>query len=139
MMKRVITLTAFLLFAAGAVFGQQLSISRAADLRVIEGLEVEWNRANEVSDADSKGRLLADDSYHVGPSGRLYNKTQDVEAMRQSRLQKEAANSSLKFIISNRKIRLYADIAVVTLTGTSITTRDGQQRRGGSFRAVHVW
>ena len=138
-MKRVIAQTTFLLLAAGAVFGQHLSTSRAADLREIERLESEWNTINEVSDAEGKARLLSEDSYHVGPSGRLYNKAQDIVAMIDSRDRKQAAKSSVKFLISNRKIRLYDGVAVVTATGTSVTTRDGLERRGGSFRVVHVW
>ena len=34
---------------------------------------------------------------------------------------------------------MYKDVAVVTATGTSITTRDGQKRKGGSFRVINVW
>jgi uncharacterized protein (TIGR02246 family) len=112
---------------------------RARDLREIEQLEARWNMINEVSDAAGKAELLSDDSYHVGPSGRLYNKQQDIDAMITSRRQKDQSNSMLKFLISGMKIRLYTDVAVVTATGRSITTRDGQQRPGGSFRVVHVW
>jgi hypothetical protein len=32
----------------------------------IERLEIEWNTINEVSDAEGKQRMLADDSYHIG-------------------------------------------------------------------------
>ncbi len=128
-------------FAAATVFGQHSpASSRAAlDLREIERLEAEWNTINEVSDAEGKQSLLAEDSYHVGPSGRLYDKSQDIAAARLSYEQKQTANSSLKFVIADRKIRLYTDVAVVTATGWSVTTRDGQQRRGNSFRVVHVW
>ena len=110
-----------------------------ADFRESQRLEAEWNTINEVSDPEGKQRLLAEDSYHVGPSGRLYNKAQDIEAMITSRKQKQSTNSSLKFLMSNHRIRMYKDVAVVTATGTSITTRDGQKRKGGSFRVIHVW
>ena len=109
------------------------------DVREIERLEDEWNTINEVSDVEGKRRLLAEDSYHVGPSGRLYNKAQDIEATKLSYDQKQASGSDLKFIITNRRFRLNGDIAVVTMTGRSVTTRDGTQREGSSFRAVHVW
>ena len=138
-MKVLITLTASLLLAAGAVFGQQLSTSRADDLQAIKRLEFEWNRINEISDANGKQLLLAEDSYHVGPSGRLYNKQQDIEAARVSAAEKQNTNRSLEFFISNMKIRLYQDVAVVTATGTSISTLNGNQRRGSPFRVVHVW
>jgi ketosteroid isomerase-like protein len=128
------------MIAAGSVFGQQRSaLSRTADLRAIERLEVEWNRANEVSDVESKRRLLAEDSYHVGPSGRLYTKQQDIEATELAYRQKRAPTAVLKFSVENQKIRLHKNVAVVTATGWSVTTKDGKERRGGSFRSLHVW
>ena len=141
-MKYCLLTIAVLTLTATISFGQdsRASSSQPADLREIERLEAEWNTINEVSDASGKERLLADDSYHVGPSGRLYNKAQDVEAMRTSRRQKEASKTKLVFVVTNPRIRMYEGVAVVTLTGYSMTTLpDGTQRRGGSFRAVHVW
>ena len=120
-------------------FGQQNTPADSADLREIERLEAEWNRINEISDAEGKQRLLADDSYHVGPSGRLYSKLQDIEAARVSYARKQSSNSILKFFITNQKIRLSENVAVVTATGWSVTTTNGQQRRGKPFRVVHVW
>ena len=64
---------------------------------------------------------------------------QDVEATKLAYDQKQVAGSDLKFIISNRRIRLNGDMAVVTRTGKSVTTRDGTKRHGNPFRAVHVW
>ena len=139
-MERVLALIVCVLLAAGSAIGQQRSASsRTADLRAIEALEMEWNRANEVSDAEAKRRLLAEDSYHVGPSGRLYNKQQDVEEARLAYERKQNDKSITKFYFENRKIRLYKNVAVVTATGWSIVTRDGVERRGRSFRGVGVW
>lgn len=136
----------FLFAACGNAIAQcegqpndEAAILRQRDLREIERLEDEWNRINEVSDAGGKDRLLADDSYHVGPSGRLYNKQQDVQDARFSYERKQKDGSITKFYLQNRKIRLYSDVAVVTATGWSIVTRDGVERRGGAFRVVHVW
>jgi uncharacterized protein (TIGR02246 family) len=137
---RAMHYAAIVMIAAGSVFGQQRSApSRTADLRAIEAVEVEWNLANEVSDAEAKRRLLADDSYHVGPSGRLYTKQQDIEATEASYRQKQASTRMLRFFVENRKIRLYNNVAVVTATGWSVTTKDGTERRGSSFRSLHVW
>ena len=114
--------------------------SRNKDLREIERLEFEWNRINEVSDPEGKRLLLAEDSYHVGPSGRTYTRDQDIAAARAAREQNLASNSTLRFTMTNQWIRLYKDIAVVTATGTSVrTTQDGQTRKGNPFRVVHVW
>ena len=109
------------------------------DLEIIQRLEDEWNTMNEVSDVEGKRRILAEDSYHVGPSGRLYNKTQDLEETRRSFEQKKKEGSVTRFQISNRIIRVYSDAAVVTATGRSIVTLDGNERRGNPFRVVHVW
>ena len=120
--------------------GQRLPAFRVSDLREIERLEIEWNRINEVSDVEGIERLLADDSYHVGPSGRVYNNRQDVEAQRASHARKQAAGSTLRFIISDQKIRLFKHVAVVTAMGTSVTAlADGTRRNGNPFRTVHVW
>src|SRR5688500_13910912 len=122
-MYHPIFILAVLLVLMSTGFGQHApSGSRSADLREIERLETEWNWINEVSDVEGIGRLLADDSYHVGPSGRLYTKGQDIEAQRASRERKESAGSTLRFIVSNQKIRLFNDVAVVTATGSSVTT-----------------
>jgi uncharacterized protein (TIGR02246 family) len=138
-MKHLYLLTAVIFFSAITIFPQGNASATQNDRREIERLENEWNIINEVSDAEGKTRLLAEDSYHVGPSGRLYNKQQDVGAMISSRQQKRSTNSTVKFLMSNQRIRMYKDIAVVTATGTSINTRDGQERTGGSFRVIHVW
>ena len=139
-MKHAMHFAALVVIVAGAVFGQQSGApSTSADLREIQRLEAEWNTINEVSDAEGKARLLAEDSYHVGPSGRLYNKAQDIEAMTVSRRQKQEGNTILKFLISDMRIRLYEDVAVVTATGRSISTHNGQERKGKPFRAIHVW
>src|SRR5687767_13214713 len=125
-MNNAIRITVLVGLAASAALSQgPETSSRSADLHEIERLEAEWNTINEVSDAEGKARLLSDDSYHVGPSGRLYNKAQDIAAMRSSRAEKEAANRSLKFLIHNRRIRLYDGVAVVTATGSSVSTQDG--------------
>ena len=105
----------------------------------IEQLEIEWNAINERSDPDGKRRLLTDDSYHVGPSGRLYNKAADVAAARTSREQKLVSNAVTRFIIEDRRIRLYDDVAVVTGTGASVVSRNAEERPGSRFRFVHVW
>ena len=131
-----------LLSATLAVWSQQdehPSNLRDTDLRSIERLEDDWNRMNEVSDVEGKGRLLASDSYHVGPSGRLYNKRQDIEDTRLAYDRKQADKSITKFSVENRRIRLNGNVAVVTATGRSSVTRDGQERRGNPFRVVHVW
>ena len=148
-MSRLYFLAAILFIVSTAALGQQMAdtdsrrsstASRDRDLREIERLEIEWNRINEVSDSQAKGRLLADDSYHVGPSGRIYTREQDIAAARASETHNRTSNSTLKFIITNKRIRLYKDIAVVTATGTSIrTTPDGRKKIGNSFRAVHIW
>jgi uncharacterized protein (TIGR02246 family) len=147
-MKHFKLLAAMFLFAANApVFAQPAETIRQSqftdqsekDLREIRRLEEEWNAINESSDSEGKQRLLTDDSYHVGPSGRLHSKAQDIQAMISSRQQKQSSNSSVKFLMTNQRIRIYRGVAVVTATGTSLNTRDGIERKEGSFRVIHVW
>jgi ketosteroid isomerase-like protein len=111
----------------------------ANDHQEINRLEIEWNRINEASDPEAKMRLLAPDSYHIGPSGRYYNKQHDVAAARASREQKDASGDVTTFIINERRVRMYADVAVATGHGYSVVTKGGQNRTGGQFRFVHVW
>jgi uncharacterized protein (TIGR02246 family) len=134
-------ITIVLLMAAGTTFAQRdLAGSRLSDLREIEQLETEWNRINEVSDVEGFERLLAEDSYHVGPSGRLYTKSQDIEAQLAARNRKLGSGANLRFIISDQKIKIFKNVAVVTATGRSVTTHaDGTKNLGNSFRSVHVW
>lgn len=117
----------------------QSKVKQSRDYQEIERLEVEWNNINEVSDAEGIQRMLADDSYHIGPSGRFYDKTQDVATQRLARERKRAANSFPKFITQERRIRLFKDAAVVTGLGATLVTKDGQQRLTGQFRFVHGW
>ncbi|MFL6468952.1 MAG: nuclear transport factor 2 family protein, partial [Pyrinomonadaceae bacterium] len=94
---------------------------------------------NEESSVNGKLRLLADDSYHVGPSGRTYTRAQDIAATEASYKQKQETNTTVKFAMTDQKIRLYKDVAVVTAMGMSITTQNGERRVGSRFRAIHVW
>jgi len=105
----------------------------------IERLEIEWNTINEVSDAEGKQRMLADDSYHIGNNGGFYDKAQDVAIQRAARERKKTTNHTVKFHISDKRIRVYKDVAIVTGLGTTFATKDGQQRITGQFRFVHVW
>lgn len=140
-MNHPIFILAVLFVSMSTGFSQSApSASRSTDHREIERLEIEWNRINEDSDVEGIESLLADDSYHVGPSGRVYTKGQDIAAQRASQERKLAAGSTLRFIISSRKIRLFENVAVVTATGLSSTTlSDGTKRYGNAFRVVHVW
>jgi ketosteroid isomerase-like protein len=114
-------------------------VARSKIYKEIERLETEWNTINEVSDAEGKERLLAGDSYHIGSDGRFYDKKQDVAIQQEARKRKKAANSNVKFEITDRQIRLYKNVAIVTGLGTTFATRDGQKRMSGQFRFIHVW
>ena len=119
------------------VSAQSPSVPDPKQLEEIQRLEAEWNRANELSDPDAKVQLLADDSYHVGPSGRLYDKTADIVAAREARARR-LAGSEVKFDV-NPQIRMFDGVAVVTGSGRSTTTENGRRRVGNLFRFVHVW
>lgn len=105
----------------------------------IERLEIAWNTINEQSDAEEMRQMLADDSYHVGPSGRVYDKTQDITTQRSARERKEATNSFPKFVTLERQIRLFKNVAIVTGLGGRLITKDGREMVTGQFRFIHVW
>lgn len=132
-------LLTFLLLASSIVCIGQISGAKVeeSEPQKIERLEAEWNKANEVSDPEAKHRLLAPDSYHVGPSGRTYNNSQDIQMARAS----EAARvpgESFKYETSDQNIRIFDGIAVVTGTGRSIKGKD-PIKLGTPFRFVHIW
>ena len=139
-MQYPFTIVAVIALLVAPVFAQSSDPpTKAADLRDIERLETQWNTINELSDYEGKAFLLAEDSYHVGPSGRLYNKAQDVQETESSRLEKQANRRSVKFQTLSRTIRIYENVAVVTLTMSSMSTQNGLQRAGRPFHALHVW
>jgi hypothetical protein len=83
----------FVCLAQGNIQSQSKA-AQSKDYQEIERLEIEWNTINEVSDVEGKEQMLADDSHHVGPSGGVYNKTQDVA---DQRLQESAKERQILF------------------------------------------
>ena len=106
--------------------------------QAIDRLEVEWNMINELSDPEGKRRMLAFDSYHVGPSGRLYDKPADIAAAKLAN-ERQSQYAEVRFFIAGKRIRVYGEVAVVTASGSSITTNGGCKSAGRPFRFVHVW
>ena len=85
------------------------------------------------------GWLLADDGYYGEPSGRTYTMAQDVAATEASYKQKPESATIVKFLMIDINIRMYKDVALVTVMGRPIATKNGVERLGNAFRAVHVW
>ena len=144
MLRNLLLLPMLCLTVSFVCFAQRNNQSKSKaipnkDYQEIERLEIEWNTINEVSDADGKERLLTDDSYHIGNDGRFYDKSQDVEIQRAARERKKASNSIVKFHISDKRIRVFKDVAIVTGLGTTFVTKEGQKRITGQFRFIHVW
>lgn len=142
-MRILLSLAAMLCALSGFAICQQpkpafLCAARIEACQEIDRLEVEWNIINELSDPDGKEHILSTDSYHVGPSGRLYNKAGDVATARWVR-DRRSPGTILKFDISEKWIRIYKDVAIVTGYGRSVVLEDAKKRVGTPFRFVHVW
>jgi hypothetical protein len=142
-MKSLRTITTILFGLSLAVSAQHTKSAPACKsddkpCQEIDRLEVEWNIINELSDPDGKERMLAFDSYHVGPSGRVYDKRADVAAAKLAD-QRRSPYASVRYLISGKRIRVYGNVAVVTGNGSSIVTEGGSKTAGRAFRFVHVW
>jgi hypothetical protein len=134
----LLQLSLLVFVAAQSVHSQSVAVPAPEDYQEIQRLEAEWNVANELSDPEAKERLLASDSYHVGPSGRHYDKAGDIAAAVAAKSQR-LAGTSVKFDIVRPRIRMYAGVAVVTGDGRSTVTENGIKRSGNWFSFVHVW
>lgn len=138
--QNVIAVLFALAVAASGQRKESLPACAPADkpCHAIDQLEVEWNIINELSDPDGKDRILAHDSYHVGPSGRLYDKPADIVAAKLAN-QRRSPFATVRYFISGKRIRIYGNVAVVTGNGSSIVTEGGTKTAGRPFRFVHVW
>jgi ketosteroid isomerase-like protein len=106
-----------------------------------EKLEREWSEAIVSNDAASIGRFMSDDWVIVGQSG-ISQKDDFLALVASGDLTHEAMNGNLE------RVRVYGDIAVVTMRGTNSGHYKGAmfnsdewitdvfQKRNGSWRCV---
>jgi ketosteroid isomerase-like protein len=107
----------------------------------VEKLEREWSEAIVSNDAASIGRFMSDDWVIVGQSG-ISQKDDFLALVASGDLTHEAMNGNVE------RVRVYGDVAVVTLRGTNSGHYKGEmfnsdewitdvfQKRNGSWRCV---
>ena len=78
--------------------------------QVVTKLEQEWAAAVVKQDFDTLNRLVADDWFYISWQGETSNKAKDTEIMKSGTYKPVSVN------ISDVKVRVYGDAAVVTLT-----------------------
>ena len=120
-LKRSVVAVALTLASSSVVLAQQVEANTAPVQKV-------FVTGSNIKRADKEGS---------SPVATINRK--DIEATEFAYRQKQASTAVLKFFVENQKIMLYRNVAVVSATGWSVTTKDGQERRGRPFRSLHVW
>ena len=105
-------------FIAGAVLGD----SPKSDAEIVAALDTEYQSAVGRNDAETMGRIMADDFILVLGNGTVYNK---------SDLIKEAQARSITYeqqveVDNSQKVRVWGDTAVVTAKLWIKGTREGK-------------
>ncbi len=98
----------------------------------IEELERRWRSAVLANDADAEAALLAESYVGIGPAGTISSKNEELQARAagQERLQ--------KYVVEERKIRIYGTTAVVTSKVRIQGVYAGQPLLG-DYRYTRVW
>jgi ketosteroid isomerase-like protein len=108
----------------------------------LKKLEMQWDDAGVKKDAAVYDRLLADDFTLTGPNGHLVTKAQFTAELKSG---EDTVSSSA---LSDMKVRVYGDTAVVTYVEKAKETFKGQDvsgtsrwtdtwvKRGGSWQCV---
>lgn len=100
--------------------------------RQIETLEDQWREALLTNDVAVMDRLLSDDYTAITASGMIQTKAQFLDVCR------EGNRQFLNLEISDRKIRVYGNTAVVT-SRADVTMKRDQEEIKGQFRYTRVY
>lgn len=100
--------------------------------RQIEVLEDQWRKAVLANDIGTVERLLSDDYTAITAGGMIQTKAQFLEPYREGKRQ------VLSLEISDRKIRVYGNTAVVT-SRADVTMKRDEQEVSGQFRYTRVY
>ena len=99
----------------------------------IDQLEDEWRNAVLKGDTATLGSLLADDYMAITPTGTLQTKEEALANVRSGGLHITSLD------ISDRKVRIYGDTAVVTsLADVQATTAQGKVSSAYRYTRVYV-
>jgi uncharacterized protein (TIGR02246 family) len=100
--------------------------------RQIEVLEGQWRQAVLANDVNAMDHLLADDYTAITASGMIQTKAQFLSTYQEAKYQ------ILSLDISDRKIRVYGNTAVVT-SRADVTIKKDQEETKGQFRYTRVY
>ena len=98
----------------------------------IERLEQQWRAAQLAGDVTEADRMLADDYVGINVTGQVNTKAQFLSRMRNHTLQLTRIDTK------ERKIRLYRDVAVVTVRASVQGTSEGLPVNG-NFRYTRIY
>src|SRR5271165_4786500 len=98
----------------------------------LKKLEVVWGDAGIKKDFAALDRVLADDYASIDEEGKVQTKAEGIAAL------KSGEDVNLSQILSDMKVRVYGDTAVVTGKAVATGTHKGQPI-GGTFMFTDVW
>ena len=108
-----------------------LSIAQSVE-QELKKLEMQWDEAGVKKDVAVYDRLLADDFMLTGPNGNLVTKAQFTAEL------KSGEDIVFSSTLSDMKVRVYGDTAVVTYVEKAKETFKGQDVSGTS-RWTDTW
>jgi ketosteroid isomerase-like protein len=98
----------------------------------LKKLEVVWGDAGIKKDLAALDRVVADDYSSIDEAGNVQTKAQGIAALKSG----EDVNTSQ--VLSDMKVRVYGDAAVITGKAVVAGTHKGQAI-GGTFMFTDVW
>lgn len=129
-MKKLMTICFLLLFACVA-YSQEVKKGSDVEAELI-ALENAWAKAYLDRDVKTLDRLEADDWFYTSADGKLISKAQDLDDVSSGTYQ------ATEFKMSDLKLRVYGDTAVVTGRQTEVATMAGKDA-SAQFRITDVW
>ena len=96
-------------------------------------IESEWNKAVYNKDAEALDLLYAEEYTYTDPTGKVYNKQQDISEVTSGNYKPQALA-----VLSDIKVNSYGNIAVVKGLNTSKATLNGKDI-SGTYRFVDVF
>jgi len=117
-------LVVFLLLAAlAALPGQGQSDGKSAEQTLIQ-MEHDWSQADTKKDAAALNRILAEDWIGIDFEGTVQTKAQALEGI------KSDSTSLETTVLSDMKVRIYGNAAIVTGTDTEKSEYHGKDSSG---------
>jgi ketosteroid isomerase-like protein len=129
-MKKLMVVCFLLLFTCVA-YSQEVKKENNVEAELI-ALENAWAKAYLDRDVKTLDRLEADDWLYTSADGKLISKAQDIADVSSGTYQ------ATEFKMSDLKVRVYGDTAVITGRQTEVATMSGKDA-SDQFRITDVW